>query len=609
VISDFNRGRREMLKGGALLVCGSVIGAAGVRRALAAVEPQAPLAELRYAQVKFEPGPVYAQARENHQLVMSLDEDSLLRPFRQRAGLPAPGPDLGGWYDTYAFAPGATFGQWMCALARYHAADGDEPTRAKVQRLVRGFAATVDTDGKFYHNNRFPAYIYDKLAGGLIDAKRYANDDNAIATLRRATRAAIPYLPPHAMPRNEHAQPGEDFSQHAWDESYTIPENQFFAARLTGDRIHLALARRFLYDDFFLALARGDNVLPGKHAYSHVNGLNSAAQAYLALGQRAYFDAARQGFDFIDAQSFATGGWGPDEHFVTPGSGGLGASLTGEHKSFETPCGAYAHFKLTRYLLRITRDSRYGDSMERVLYNCALGAKPIQPDGNAFYYSDYTRSASKSFHPDRWPCCSGTLPMLAADYPISACFTDPRGIFVNLYIPGRIDWRQDTAACRLSITTEYPYDSAVAMSLQLSQPRNFALKLRIPAWATGASVTVNGKRTAAPVIPGTFASIEREWRSGDRVELDLPLRRRLQAVDAEHPNIVALSSGPLVLMRILDDEPGTAAALPRGVLQAAERVPGRERSWTVSHTSRKIELRAFPDINAQRYSAYQDVAG
>ena len=597
-----------MLKAGALLVCGSAIGAAGVRRAQA-VEPHAPLAELRYSQVKFEPGPVYAQARENRRLVLSLDEDSLLRPFRQRAGLPAPGPDLGGWYDTYAFAPGATFGQWMCALARYHAADGDEATRAKVQRLVCGFAATVDTDGKFYRDNRFPAYIYDKLAGGLIDAKRFTNDDNAVATIRRATQAAIPYLPPHAMPRNEHAQPGEDFSQHAWDESYTIPENQFFAARLTGDRIHLALARRFLYDDFFLALARGDNVLPGKHAYSHVNGLSSAAQAYLALGQRAYFDAARQGFDFIDAQSFATGGWGPDEHFVTPGSGGLGASLVGEHKSFETPCGAYAHFKLTRYLLRITRDSRYGDSMERVLYNCALGAKAIQSDGNAFYYSDYTRSASKTFHPDRWPCCSGTLPMLAADYPISACFTDPRGIFVNLYIPGRIDWRQDAAACRLSIATEYPYDSAVAMTLQLSRPRNFALRLRIPAWAMGASVAVNGTRATAPVVPGTFASIEREWRSGDRVELDLPLRQRLQAVDAEHPNIVALSSGPLVLMRILDEEPARTATLSRSALLAAVRVLGNKRQWTVGHDSKPLQLRAFADIDAQRYSAYQDVAG
>jgi uncharacterized protein len=601
--------RRDVLKAGALLVCGSTLGAvglgAGARRALG-MQASAPLSELQYHQVKFAPGPVLEQARENRQLVLSLDEDSLLRPFRQRAGLPAPGADLGGWYDTYAFAPGATFGQWTCALSRYHAADGDEATRAKVQRLVRGFAATVDPEGKFYRDNRFPAYIYDKLAGALIDAKRYTNDDTAVATLSRATRAAIPYLPPHAMPRNEHAQPGEDFSEHAWDESYTIPENQFFAARLTGDRIHLELARRFMYDDFFLALARGDNVLPGKHAYSHVNGLSSAAQAYLALGQKVYFDATRQGFDFIEAQSFATGGWGPDEHFVAPGSGGLGASLAGEHKSFETPCGAYAHFKLTRYLLRITRDPRYGDSMERVLYNCALGAKPIQSDGNAFYYSDYTRVATKTFHPDRWPCCSGTLPMLAADYPISACFTDPRGIYVNLYIPGRIDWRQDSAACRLSIATTYPYASAVAMTLQLSQPRHFALKLRIPAWAAGASVAVNGKRSTATIVPGSFANIEREWRSGDRIELDLPLRRRLQAVDAEHPNVVALSSGPLVLMRILDDAP--SAPLPPNVLLRAAQAAGDEHRWTVSHDSQKFELRSFADISAQRYSVYQDTA-
>jgi DUF1680 family protein len=410
------------------------------------------------------------------------------------------------------------------------------------------------------------------------------------------------------MPRNEHAQPGEDFSQHAWDESYTLPENQFFAVRLTGDSIHLELARRFLYDDFFLALAGGNNVLPGKHAYSHVNALSSAAQAYLALGQRAYFGAARQGFDFVDAQSFATGGWGPDEHFVIPGGGALGASLVDQHKSFETPCGAYAHFKLTRYLLRITRDSRYGDSMERVLYNSALGAKPIQSDGRAFYYSDYTRSASKTFHPDRWPCCSGTLPMLAADYVISACFTDPHGVYVNLYIPGRVDWRQDAAACRVSIATEYPYASTVTMSLQLFQPRTFALNLRIPAWAAGASVSVNGKRSDAPIAPGAFAGIVREWRSGDRVELDLPLRRRLQAVDTEHPDTVAFLAGPLVLMRILDDGSANTPALTRTALLSAERADDKRR-WSVSLDSRKLELRAFADIDAQRYSAYQDVEG
>jgi DUF1680 family protein len=608
VNSGFERGRRQVLKTGALLVCGGAFDAAGIRRALA-VETHAPLDELHYAQVTFEPGPVERQVRENHQLVLNLDEDALLRPFRQRGGLPAPGADLGGWYDTYAFAPGATFGQWVCALARYYAAGGDEPTRAKVLRLVRAFAATVDTDGKFYRDNRFPAYIYDKLAGGLIEAKRYAGDDSAIATLRRATQAAMPYLPPYAMPRNEHAQSGEDFSQHAWDESYTLPENQFLAARLTGDRVHLELAQRFLYDDFFLALARGDNVLPGKHAYSHVNALCSAAQAYLASGRHAYFDAARRGFDCIDAQSFATGGWGPDEHFVTPGNGALGASLVDQHKSFETPCGAYAHFKLTRYLLRITRDSRYGDSMERVLYNCALGAKPIQADGRAFYYSDYTGSAAKTFFPDLWPCCSGTLPMLAADYAISTCFTDARGIYVNLYVPGRVHWRQDSAACRMSITTGYPYASTVTLTMQLRAPRPFVLRLRIPEWAAGAGVSVNGKRSAAPVAPGTFAAIAREWRSGDRVELDLPLRQRLQAVDAQHPDTVALSSGPLVLMRILDDGASGAAALSRTALLAAERVSDGERRWAVHQDLHRLELRAFADIGTQRYSAYQDVTG
>jgi uncharacterized protein len=593
--------RREFV----LLACGGVVGTLGARSAWA-VQPQAPLAELGYAQVKFDAGPIERQARENHQLVLNLDENSLLRPFRQRAGLPAPGSDLGGWYDTYAFAPGATFGQWICALSRYYAAGGDEATRAKVLRLVSGFAATVDSEGSFYRDNRFPSYTYDKLTGALLEAKLHARDDTAFATLHRATQAAIPYLPPHAMARNEHAQPGEDFSEHAWDESYTLPENQFLAARLTGDRTHLKLARRFLYDEFFLALARGDNVLPGKHAYSHVNALSSAAQAYLSLGERAYLDAARQGFAFIDAQSFATGGWGPDEHFITPGGGALAASLNNEHKSFETPCGVYAHFKLMRYLLRITRDPSYGDSMERVLYNCALGATPIQSDGRAFYYSDYTRAATKSFHPDRWPCCSGTLPMLAADYPISACFADARSLYVNLYVPGRIHWRQGAAACNLSIATDYPYASLVTLHVQVSRPQSFAINLRIPAWASGASVSVNGSRSGLRIVAGTFANLAREWRCGDRIELDLPLRQRLQAIDAEHPQLVALSAGPLVLMRILNEASPDVAALPRQTLLSAAREQGARR-WIIAHDARNLELRAFADIEAQTYSAYHNI--
>lgn len=601
---SINTTRRGLLTAGVLAVSGWRHLASATSRT-AANASAAPLQELNYGQVQFGVGPLQRQARENHRLVLGLDEDALLRPFRVRAGQSAPGHELGGWYDTYAFAPGATFGQWMSALSRYYAITRDAATRAKVQRLVRGYAATID-DGSFYHENRFPAYTYDKLTGGLLDAERLGHDDAARATLQRATVAATPFLPPRAMPRNEHAQTGQDFSEHAWDESYTVPENQFLAWRMTGDSHHLALARRFLYDEFFSALARGENALPGKHAYSHVNALSSAAQAYLSLHEPMYLAATRHGFEMIAAQSFATGGWGPDEHFVVPGSGALGASLVKENKSFETPCGAYAHFKLTRYLLRITRDSRYGDSMERVLYNTVLGATPIQPDGHAFYYSDYTTQAKKGFHPDRWPCCSGTLPMIAADYAISTCFTDPQGIYVNLYVPAQVNWTQARQPCSLSIETDYPYSPTVLLTVKSARAQTFTLNLRIPAWAHGAALSVNGKRQIEALQPGRFSAMRREWRSGDRIELELPLNKSLEGVDAAHPDTVALIAGPLVLMRV---DPRTAAGTTsRANLLAAQRAAHGPHEWQASSSAGSIRLKPFLDIGDETYSAYQAVS-
>lgn len=138
-----------------------------------------------------------------------------LNPFRQREGLPAPGKDLGGWYDTYAFAPGAQYGQWLSALARFYAATRDEATRAKVNRMVRGYAATIDPAGKFYLENRFPAYIYDKLVCGLSDAYALVNDAAAIDTLASATEAASRHLPEKAMPHQETPiREREDFTRH-----------------------------------------------------------------------------------------------------------------------------------------------------------------------------------------------------------------------------------------------------------------------------------------------------------------------------------------------------------------------------------------------------------
>ena len=173
------------------------------------------------------------------------------------------------------------------------------------------------------------------------------------------------------------------------DESYTISENLFLAYQHGAGKRYRSLGAQYLDDEYFDPLAAGTSSFAGRHAYSHVNALCSAMQAYMTLGSEKHLRAAANGFNFLTAQSFATGGWGPNETLCAPDSDDLYASLTSSHNSFETPCGSYAHFKLTRYLLRVTRDARCGDSMERVMYNTVLGAKPLRPDGSTFYYSDY----------------------------------------------------------------------------------------------------------------------------------------------------------------------------------------------------------------------------
>jgi hypothetical protein len=453
------------------------------------------------------------QFRYNHSLFLNLNEDSLLKPFRQLSGLPAPGEDMGGWYSPSSlfdppknmtgYVPGHTFGQFVSGLSRAYAVTGDKATQAKVERLVDGYAPTISE--KFYSDYCLPAYTADKITCGLIDAHQFAGDRQALAVLNRSTEAVLPFLPSKALNREEMAARPHKNVSFTWDESYTLPENFYLAYQRGAGTRYRQLARRFLQDDtYFNPLAENQNVLPGQHAYSHVNALCSAMQAYLTDGSEKHLRAARNGFAFVQEQSFATGGWGPNEGFVHPGSDELAKSLTSTHSSFETVCGAYGHFKITRYLMRVSGDSRYGDSMETVLYNTILGARPLRSDGISFYYADYNYDARKVDYEQKWPCCSGTFPQLTADYGISSYLQSARGINVNLYVPSRVIWQQGGAHASLTQQTQYPANGDSSMRLTLSRPERFSIALRIPAWAgKQTKVRVNGNPVDVALTPGT----------------------------------------------------------------------------------------------------------
>jgi hypothetical protein len=398
--------------------------------------------------------------------------------------------------------------------------------------------------------------------------------------------------------------PGDNY-----DESYTLPENLYLAwQRGAGDR-YLRLAPRYLLDrTYFDPLSEGKNILGDHHAYSFCNALSSAMQAWIATGSVKHLHAASNAFDMIDStQSFATGGWGPNESFSAPGSGALYASLTGTHRGFETPCGSYAHFKLTRYLLRVTGDGRYGDSMEGVFLNTVLGAKQLQPDGRAFYYSDYNFSSHKTYFPDAWPCCSGTLPQVAADYRIMTYFNDAEGIFVNLYHPSSL--RAVTpGGAQLALTQngDYPLDGNIRLSLKLSRPDTFTLRVRIPAWSITNSarplIVVNGNRIAAPHNRG-FAAIHRRWNDGDNVQLLLPMPIRLKAIDADHPNVVALVRGPLVLFPVTSTPPG----LTRQQLLAVRQLRGQLAWQADAKSGSPLRLLPFSKFEDEAYTTYVEL--
>jgi len=625
---DFWMLRRDFLKDGlkvagaasVLLRSGSELMAEG----LAAADSSAskPLQEFGYGDVELAPGRMRTQFEETRTVLLSMDEDSLLRPWRLRAGLPASGGPMGGWYDEVplvktpsggeGFAPGHSFGQWISALARGVAVDGDVESKAKLRRILDLYGPAISP--KFYTNFRFPAYNYDKMVIALIDAHQFAGAPDAFDLLDRTTDAAEPHLPPTALDRDgpqiawRKATGQNTTGDYGWDESYTMAENLFLAAQRGAGERYRTMAPRYLLDKtYFDPLSENQNVLPNHHAYSFCNALSSAMQAYMVGGSEKHLRAAMNAHEMIvSTQSYATGGWGPDESFRVPNTGALYGSLTKTKHSFETPCGSYAHFKLTRYLLRVTRDGKYGDSMERVLYNTVLGAKSLEKDGHAFYYSDYSNTGSKFYFDDKWPCCSGTLPQVAADYHILGYLRDDDGVYVNLYMPSTLKWTAENGA-HLSLTQSggYPLDGRIAMVVKASRATNMTLWLRIPAWAQGAEIKVNGMVMLAPVDKG-FAALRRKWKDSDRVELTLPLTMRLEAIDGaatKNPDTVALVRGPLVLFALTEENP----KVTREQLLAAKPMKG-QAVWMADASLGPLLLTPFTEIHEERYRTYLTVS-
>lgn len=535
---DYGITRRDFLAGAAAAL------ASGARTAALPVASDV-LTEFDYGDVELTGGPLKNQYDRIRAAYLALDNDRLLRVYRERAGLPAPGEPMDGWYGREGFVPGHSLGQYISGLARIGHTTGDPACAEKVVALVKGFAATLGPkDQCFAAPNAekvWPCYILDKHLAGLMDAFRLSGVAEARELVARVFHGALPYIPERGHDRIGKKDP-------PYDETYVLPESLFLAYELTGDRALYDRAMAYLLDrEYFDPLAAGKDVLPGRHAYSHVIVLSSAGKARLVLGDEKYLRAMQNATQLLaSTQQYATGGWGPNETFVEPHKGQLFESLHTTDDHFETPCGSYAAIKLARYLLCATGDARYGDGLERVVFNGILAVKEPDFDGDYPYYSTYGAGAHKVFYPKKWPCCSGTLVESVADYVKNIYFRAHDGVAVNLYAPSRVQWMENGVPVTLTQSTGYPLIGRVFLRVTCAAPVEFALRVRIPEWASPMPIIRVNDIPVDALLQRGFAQVRRRWTSGDVLTFELPLQFRTEAIDDLHPETVAILRGPLV---------------------------------------------------------------
>jgi DUF1680 family protein len=507
-----------------------------------------------YAGVSLRPSPWQRQVSSGRDFYFGLSNDDILHGYRAAAGAAsAPGRALGGWCSPNS---NTVFGQWLQSMARLQRANGDKDLLEKASVLVGEYArcwpgmSSAGARGGRGAANAAPGglghYPYEKLVGGLLDMHHYGGHPEALPLCDKITEAAAANLNRERVAANR-----EPWALHSGrpGEWYTLAENLYRAYQITGKSMYREFAEVWHYPAYWDRFAETSDPkdAQGVHAYSHCNTFASAALAYDVTGDAQYLRILKNFYDWMQKrQTYATGGYGPDERFVYS-DGALGDSLEVYSASFECPCCSWAGFKLSKYLMMYTGDARYGDWIERLLYNGIGAALPIKDRGTHMYYMDYhLGSCLKYYSRNAFTCCSGTYFQNIAEYSNLIYFRDPRALFVNLYLPSQVAWKGPEGAVQVVQTTSYPEADSSTLTLTLERPARFAVKLRVPGWSKGMTVKVNGQAQPSPIQAGGWATIDREWHPGDTVGITIPLHFRRVPIDEQHPNRIALARGPVV---------------------------------------------------------------
>jgi DUF1680 family protein len=509
------------------------------------------------SEVRLKDGPFKNAQDVDLKYILDLNPDRLLAPYLLDAGIPTKSDRYGNWESIGL--DGHIAGHYLSALSMMYASTGNSELKKRLDYMLSELARCQEKNGNGYvggipqgkvfwdrihngdidgsgfglNNTWVPIYNIHKLFAGLNDAYHFTASEKAKVILIKLGDWFIELIRPlsdeqiEKILKTEHGGINESFA-----DLYII----------TKDKKYLQTAERISQKAFLNPLLKKEDKLTGMHANTQIPKVIGFEKIAALSGNKEWSDAAQFFWNEVaQKRSVAFGGNSVSEHFNPMDD------FSGMLKSNEGPetCNSYNMERLSKALFLDKNDVSYLDFYERTLYNHILSSQhpvkggfvyftPIRPN----HYRVYSQPETSMW------CCVGSGLENHTKYGELIYSHSEKDLFVNLFIPSTLQWKQK--GLELEQSTKFPYENSTELVINLKKPQTFALNIRYPKWAENFEILVNGIEQKIESKPAAYVIISRKWKSGDKITIKFKTTTHLESLP-DGSNWSAFVNGPIVL--------------------------------------------------------------
>ena len=598
----------------------------------------------------------FLQVQElDHEYLLTLEPDRLLSWFRREAGLTQKQEPYPYWESEDVWKGGGPLaghilGFYLSSMSMMYQTTGDARILERLTYILDELKTCQDANGNGYllatvrgkevfrqiQAGQFttnggcifttidgskrctwePVYVMNKIMLGLYDAVTMCGLEQAKPILVKLAD----WFGTEIIDVLSH----DDMQKLLYCEHGSINESYVNVYELTGDAKYLRWAEKLNDEKMWVPMAAGEDMLVGWHANTQIpkfTGFNAVSKYN---GDPKLAAAANNFWDIVVAKhTWVNGGNSCGEHFFPQSEFKEKARYYGGPES----CNSVNMMRLTESLYQSAPKMEHVDYYENVLFNHVLANYETE-QGMCVYFTSMRPAHYKMYSTkyDSFWCCTGTGFEAPAKFGKMIYARSGRDLYVNLFIPSTLHWKEQGIA--LTQSTRYPDENVSTLTVRTDEPKEFALKIRVPRWIRPGSMTVevNGVQ-AAKSGADSYVTLSRKWTSGDVVKVAFepkfevaPLVDTDRFYSVKYGAIVLASRVPNTNLGVTDfrqarktvgtvmapisDAP-TLFGTPDEIVQKLVRAPGDELAFTYTGLDGKTAtLVPFNRIQFSRYAIY-----